>query len=167
MQQLHTAGVTSAAGIKFDSKFNDLSFFHVCQPGLPPCLGHDLCEGVVLYDLALVINHLITKEKQFSYIELNSRMNGFHYLGSDANNKPSNVNPGSEKLSGHAVQNWCLLRVLPVLIGDKIQNPVANKVWPLVLQLRQIIEMVCAPKITTGLIAYMKVLIEEYLPNRN
>lgn len=38
-------------GVKLNSKFDDLSSYHVCEPGLPPCLGHDLFEGVVAYDL--------------------------------------------------------------------------------------------------------------------
>lgn len=37
-------------GLKFDSVFNSLEYFHVCQPGLPPCIGHDLFEGVVAYN---------------------------------------------------------------------------------------------------------------------
>lgn len=86
--------VTLSAGNKFDSKFNNLNF-HVCQPGQPPCLGHDLFEGVVSYNLALYIRQFITKQKEFSYVELNNHTNRFCYLGSDANNKRSNVNPGS------------------------------------------------------------------------
>ncbi len=50
-------------GIKFDSIFNELTYFHVCEPGLPPCLGHDLFEGIVSTDLALYRKHLISKEK--------------------------------------------------------------------------------------------------------
>jgi len=34
-------------GIKFDSVFNQLQSFHVCKPGLPPCLGHDLMEVMI------------------------------------------------------------------------------------------------------------------------
>lgn len=30
VQQVVTAGTESSAGIKFDSKFNNLNFFHVC-----------------------------------------------------------------------------------------------------------------------------------------
>lgn len=150
-------------GIKFDSLFNDLTYFHVAQPGLPPCLGHDLFEGVVSYDLALYLKHLVIQEKHFSYLELNRRINKFKYLGNDANDKPCEVNPGSEKLSGHAIQNWCFLRVLPLLVGDRIDCPAENEVWQLVLQLRQIVELICAPAITTGQIAYLRVLIEEYL----
>ena len=32
-------------GVKFDSVFNSLLYFHVANPGLPPCLRHDLFEG--------------------------------------------------------------------------------------------------------------------------
>lgn len=165
VQQIIANNLHSSVGIKSDSKFNELAFFHVCNPGLPPCLGHDLFEGIVSYDLALYISHLI-KQKEFTYLQLNQRINHLRYLGNDGNNKPCVVNPGSEKLSGHAVQNWTLLRLLPVLIGDKIHSPVENEVWQLVLQLRQIVELICAPAITRGQIAYLKVLIEEYIVSR-
>ena len=79
----------SAFGIKFDSVFNQLRYFHVCQPGLPPCLGHDLFEGVVSFDLALYINHLVTQEKHFTYAELNRCISQFKYLGADANDRLS------------------------------------------------------------------------------
>ena len=46
-------------GIKFSSVFNELKFFHVALPGLPPCLGHDVFEGVVQYDLQLYINYFV------------------------------------------------------------------------------------------------------------
>lgn len=61
VQPVVTAGIEPSAGIKFDSRFNNLNFFHVCQPGLPPCLGHDVFEAVVSYDLALYIRQLIKK----------------------------------------------------------------------------------------------------------
>jgi len=51
--------------------------------------------------------------------------------------------------------------MLPVLIGDKIESPAKNEVWQLVLQLRQIAELICA-----GKIAYLEVLINEYLHTR-
>ena len=42
-------------GVVRHSVFNSLNFYHVCLPGLPPCLGHDLFEGVIQYDLALLL----------------------------------------------------------------------------------------------------------------
>jgi len=157
---------THSGGIKFDSLFNSLSKFHVCQPGLPPCLGHDLFEGVVASDLALCINHLVTVDKQFTYTELNRRIDQFKYLGNDANDKPCEVKPGSDRLCGHAVQNWCLLRLLPVLIGEKITSPAENEIWQMVLQLRDIVALICAPAISADQIGYLRVLIEEYLHSR-
>lgn len=143
--------------------FNKLSFFHVCKPGLPPCIGHDLFEGIVASDLALYIQHLVKVNKEFTYLELNRRINQFKYQGNDANDRPCEVSPGSDKLGGHAVQNWCLLRMLPVLIGEKIKSPGDNQTWQLVLQLREIVSLICAPAISAGQIAYLRVLIDEYL----
>lgn len=150
-------------GVKFDSIFIELKHFHVCQPGLPPCLGHDLFEGIVSTDLALYLNHLVSEEKEFTYVELNRCINQFKYLGNDANNKPCEVNPGAGKLSGHAVQNWRFLRILSLFIGDEIKNPGESEVWQLILQLREIVELVCAPTISTGQVACLRVLIDEYL----
>lgn len=73
---------------------------------------------------------------------------------------------GSEKLNGHAVQNWCLLRLLPLIIGNRINNPCENGVWKLILLLREIVSYVCAPTITADRIAYLNVLIEEYIHSR-
>lgn len=162
VQRLEDGSVQSG-GIKFDSLFNKLSFFHVCKPGLPPCIGHDLFEGVVASDLALYIQHLVKVNKEFTYLELNRRINQFKYQGNDANDRPCEVSPGSDKLGGHAVQNWCLLRMLPVLIGEKIKSPGDNQTWQLVLQLREIVSLICAPAIPAGQIAYLRVLIDEYL----
>jgi len=111
----------------------------------------------------LYLNHLVLKGKEFTYVELNRRINQFKYLGNDANNKPCEVNPRAGKLSGHAVQNWCFLRMLPLLIGDKIKSPGESEVWQLILQLREIVELVCAQTISTGQVAYLRVLIDEYL----
>ncbi|CAB4006554.1 Hypothetical predicted protein [Paramuricea clavata] len=64
-------------GIKFDSIFNELEYYHVCSPGLPPCLGHDLFEGVVHYDLALFIKYMVKDKKFFTYPYINQRIATF------------------------------------------------------------------------------------------
>lgn len=114
------------------------------------------------YDLALFVGHLV-QEKHFTYLQLNRCKNQSKYQGNDASNKPADMSPGSERLSGHAVQNWCFLRLLPLFVGDRIKDPSENEVWQLILQLREIVELVCAPAITAGQVAYLKVLIEEYV----
>ena len=154
-------------GIKFDSVFNDLKHFHVCNPGLPPCLGHDLFEGVVSYDLAMYIRHLVKVEKHFTYVQLNRCVSQFKHLGSDSHNKPCDIKVDADKLGGHAAQNWCFLRLLPLYIGDRIKDPVDNKVWQLCLKLREIVELICAPTISQGQIALLKLLIGEYIHLRS
>lgn len=128
LDDLKTSDTNSVCGIKSDSPFNQLAHFHVCQPGLPPCLGHDLFEGIVSCDLALFIGHLV-KEKHFTYLQLNWCKNQFKYQGNDGIDKPADLSPGSERLSGHAAQNWCLLRLVPLLVGDRIKHPYDNEVW--------------------------------------
>lgn len=130
-------------GIKLRSVFNDVPSFHVCQPGLPPCLGHDIFEGVLSYDLGLYLNYFIKTKKWFTYTLLNRRIKQFQFKGSDALSKPCTVQSGALKLSGNAVQNWNFLRLLPVLIGDKVQNA-DDDVWQLTLLLKDIVDLVCA-----------------------
>ena len=48
-------------GIKKDSPLNQITSYHVCNPGLPPCIAHDLFEGIVQYDLMLAIKNLFKK----------------------------------------------------------------------------------------------------------
>lgn len=161
IQELATSG-DNVVGVKFNSPFNQLNSFHVCQPGLPPCLGHDLFEGVVASDLKLYIDYLVNQEKFFTFTELNCYIKQFKYTGNDAANKPAEVNSGSEKVCGHAVHNWCLLRLLPVIVGHRIKDP-ESEVWQLVLLLRQIVDLICAPAILADQVAYLKVLIDEYI----
>nr|XP_054599285.1 uncharacterized protein LOC129163948 [Nothobranchius furzeri] len=158
---LSTTDQSVVNGIKFNSVFNSLKYFHVCS-GLPPCLGHDLFEGVVSGDLSLYIDTLVRVEKHFTYNELNRAIAKFKHIGSDALSKPCEVKTG-QRLAGSAAQNRCLLRLLPLYIGEKIKDPVDNEVWQLCLKLRDIVELVCAPQISHNDIAYLKIMIEEYI----
>lgn len=152
-------------GIKFNSAFNGLKYYHVCAPGLPPCLGHDIFEGVGDYDVAMVLKHLINAKGWFTYAELNQRIIMFTYVGADAASKPCQVNVTGNRLGGQATQNWCLIRLLPVIISDVIKNE-DDPVWQLFLLLHDIVEIVCVPKIKDPDIAYLAVLIDEYLEDR-
>lgn len=153
-------------GVKKDSVFNSLQHYHVCQPGLPPCLGHDLFEGIVSVDLQLYLKHLVAIGKHFTFVQLNRMVSQLKFKGSDANNRPCVIRADGEKLVGSAAQNWCLLRLLPILVGKRIKNPLEDQVWQLCLKLREIVELVCAPKIHTNQVAYLKLLVEEYLESR-
>lgn len=130
--------------------------FHVCQPCFPPCVGHDISEGVLAYDSALYLKCFI--KKWLTCALLNRRIKQFKYKGADALTKPCAVNPDLTKLSGQAIQNWNFLRLLPVIIGDKVQNP-KDDVWQLMLQLKGIVEMICAQNISLSQVAYLDIII--------
>ncbi|KAI2645515.1 Dynein heavy chain-like protein [Labeo rohita] len=89
---LQTENIQEVRGIKVNSVFNALETFHVSQPGLPPCLGHDLFEGVLSYDLTLYLKNIIKKKKWFTYSLLNRRIKQLKYKGSEALTKPCAVN---------------------------------------------------------------------------
>lgn len=150
-------------GVKSNSVLNKLKYFHVCAPGLPPCLAHDLFEGVVEYDLAMYLQFLVKTRKWFSYDFLNSRIISFK---GESQNKAKILPVNGKKLGGHATQNWWLLRFLPVLLHDRVRDP-KDDVWQLVLLLRQVVELVCAPTVSESQVAYLKILIEEYIETRH
>lgn len=55
-------------GIMVNSGFSALKSFHVCQLGLPSCLGY---EGVLSYHVALYLKYFIKKKKWFTYTLVN------------------------------------------------------------------------------------------------
>ncbi|XP_065683273.1 uncharacterized protein LOC136096064 [Hydra vulgaris] len=157
----------SVEGVKFNSVFNVLKYYNVCNPGLPPSLGHDLFEGIVKFDLPIFLTYFIKKKKWYKWDCLNKAIQNFHYLNSDCDVKPCPLKPiSNHKLCGSACQNWCFLRLLPLLDGQFI-NDRADKVWELVILLRLIVQHVTAPKISEGQICYLKCLIERYLALRH
>lgn len=120
-------------GVKFDSIFNRLQYYHVCKPGLCPCCGHDFLEGVVAVDVPIFTKYFVDLE-WFTYAELNKRIENFKYS-------------------------------YPLLIGDKIKN-FEDKVWLCLLKLSEIVEIIFAPEINKNFVAYLQVIINEYLYSR-
>ena len=158
-------GVASFQGLKKDSMFNQLKYYHVAQPGLPPCLAHDLFEGVVAVDLPLILSYIIREEKWLTYSQLNERISKFVYLGGDALDKPCPVSQTSSRCSGNAVRIWVFLRLLPLYVRPFIQDK-RNPVWLMLLKLKEVVEIVCSPTVSEADVAYLQVCIEEYLYDR-
>ena len=60
-----------------------------------------------------------------------------------------------------AVQLWTFLRYLPRAIANVV--PDGNATWLFLLQLMELVDMVFAQKFTDGMIAYLKLFIEDHL----
>lgn len=138
-----------------------LKHFHV-STGYPPDLVHDLFEGIVPFELALCLNILISK-KYFSLESLNTRILKFPFKWSDKKNRPHPI-PHTyfrrKTVGGNAHENWCLIRFLPFLIGDLV--PEAELAWQVILDLKEIVELVVAPVHTRETIAYLDVKVSEH-----
>ena len=157
--------ITHHMGVKDDSPFNSLKYYHVCGPGLPPCIAHDMFEGTIAYDLALFIKQCVIKG-WFTYQQLNWTISNFKYQGSDGSDKPCLIKDKSVKLSGQAVQNWTLIRLLPLILDGFLKNP-NDEVWYLFVKLKTITEIVCTPVLLHSQVAILKSCIEEYLELRH
>lgn len=155
----------SEEGIKFNSIFNKLKSFHVCSPGLSPCLGHDIAEGVAAYDLQLFTNYFVKTKKWFSYDYLQKRMDSFKYSSSDNRDQPVCPTEKGKKVPGGAWQVITFLRLYPLFVGHKIQDPTDN-VWTALLKLTEIVEITVAPDIHVSFVAHLQAVINDYLSLR-
>ena len=151
-------------GVKFNSVFNELNNYHVCSPGLPPCLGHDLFEGIVAYDLLLYVRYFID-HGWFTLKQLNRRIENFKYSPADRTDKPCTISTKNTKLPGGACQIWNFLRLFPLLIEDKIVST-EDDTWILLLLLSEIVEIICSPTIHKAILPYLETLIFNYLSER-
>lgn len=156
-------------GVKIRSVFNELQNYNVCDPGLPPCIGHDVFHGVAEWDLRGIIDALI-KKNWFTLDLLNRRIASLKYSSCNIKNKPAPVSSSAGKkkkigLGGKAVQNWTLLQLFPLILCDLIINQ-NDPHWRLYLQLKKICELICAPKIHLRQVDQLDDLLEKYFVDR-
>ena len=148
-------------GVKFSSPLNNLRHYHVCQPGLPPCLAHDVFEGVIAFDMVLLIKHYISK-KWFTLEYLNHQIKTFPYGAEERMCMPCLVKNSYTKLNGNASQNWSMLRLFPMFVWDKIQD-CDDMAWQMLLALHQIVQLLCASAISVESVCYLNMRIKEYI----
>ena len=156
--------IKSHLDVKFNSVFNQLPGFHICDLTLPPCIGHDIFEGIMANDMALFVQYF-TKNHWFTYDTLNNRILAFNYEDHDGNDRPPVIPVNASKLSGQAVENWCLVRMFSLLVFGLIRNT-KDKVWKLYLSLKEIVELVCSQKISHRQILYLDVICKDYVDRR-
>jgi hypothetical protein len=118
-------------------------------------------EGVVPETLEQVIRSLVS-EGAFSLSDLNVATEQFEYAGSDITNKPGAL---SEALSTFKVkftqaQMWCFLRLFPLFVGNFVEE--GNPHWAVLLELLDVVEMICAREFSNGDIEYMGERIEGF-----
>jgi hypothetical protein len=152
----------SSTGIKEECVFNSLKNYNVCS-NIAVDVMHDLLEGCVKYDVALILLSYI-HDGRINLDNLNERIRGFHYDANDSRNKPPEIslhhlNKGS--ISMTSSETLCFLRILPLLIGDLISMD--DERWSLVLLLRNIVEISFSKNVHKSIHKVLEVKIEEWL----
>lgn len=149
----------STYGLRSESPLNSLKFFHTSTM-LPPDAMHDLFEGIVPFEIGLIIKYLISK----SYItlsQLNYKIKYSKFGLHDNENRPmelsDNFTKGIKMISSRI---WCFLRFLPLLVGNYV--PESDPVWHLLLMLKDIVDIVVAPKVNSSYIEYLSDLIRDH-----
>ncbi|GFS37816.1 uncharacterized protein LOC106175700, partial [Trichonephila inaurata madagascariensis] len=141
---------TAMCGVKSDCPFNELGYWHVTN-NLVVDVMHDLLEGWCATETHLILHQYIFKDKFLTLSVLNDRISNFNYGKCDSRCKPVPIK--REKLLNldgsngqSASQMWVLVRILPLLIGDKV--PYNNDFWNLYLLMLTIIDTLMAPVIS-------------------
>ncbi|KAK3929752.1 Dynein heavy chain, cytoplasmic [Frankliniella fusca] len=93
------------------------------------------------------------------------RTEAFKYSTTDSRDKPIPPCDGAKKLAGGAWQNWTLLRMFPLLIGDRIQKT-DDPVWLALIRLTEIMDIITAPLIHHSFLAHLQFIINDYLSLR-
>jgi hypothetical protein len=146
----------SATGVKNSCILNELQNFHVTKNFALDCM-HDLLEGIIPYELSLVMPVLKQRYKM-SNEQLQALINNFSYGPSDLNSKPPFSTVTDIRLK--AAEAWCLMRNLPLILGSKINRD--DEEWNLLLLLCEITDIIFAPKLSLGLCEYLRYCIEEH-----
>ena len=151
--------LASVYGIRSRSLFISGSF-HVAD-GLPPDIMHDLLEGVIPFEMALILKVLLSKD-YFSLEDLNHSITHWPYGPLDKRNKPVVIaSTFGDSISQNAGRTWCLLRLLPLMIGSKV--PESDLHWQFFLELKNIAELVFAPRLAVGNVILMQRKIQDHL----
>ncbi|XP_057327691.1 uncharacterized protein LOC130669045 [Microplitis mediator] len=153
----------SLTGIKEKCIFNQENHFHVCKNESVDIM-HDVFEGSGNYSMSMILYRLIFIDSLLTYDILVNRMETFQYGLLETSNKPpvmklENIS-NKNMLKMSASEMTCFIRYFGLMIGDLI--PRNNSVWKLYLKLRQIVDIITAPKLLRDHAIVLDDLVKEY-----
>ena len=144
-------------GVNRRSLLEDLPYFSVVK-AMPHDIMHNIFEGVVPYEMKLLIDFCSNTQSYFSLATLNHRIVSFDYGYSEMGDKPAIIH--ESKLRQTASQMWLLARMFPLLVGDLVPQDCQN--WLCFLKPLKICEICTSTQLTPDYAAYLEVLIEEH-----
>lgn len=148
------------SGIKSNSILNDLSAYHVCNPGLAPCLAHDILEGGPAIDVMLSLNELV-KKKMFTFEYLNEKLKNVRFILENKITFPALKK--STKLTGTASENLYVINALPFALHEMHEILFTIEEWHLILLIRKVVNFAMSFKLSIDQIAVFQSTISEYI----
>lgn len=138
-----------------------LQHFHPVS-GFPPDIPHNLFDGIVPVELALCISEMI-RLKYFTLEYHNTKIRTFPYQHSDRLDKPQLIPKNfaaKRSIGGNGHENSTLLRLLPLMVGSKV--PEEDETWAVLMDLKEIEQLVLSPSFTEESIQYMHTKISDH-----
>ena len=153
-------------GIKSRTALLESPYFDPCEQ-LAQDVMHVFLEGVLAYEIRLLLNYYINEIKVFKLTDLNSRIQGFPYGFSNIKNKPAvilhkDLQQGSSTNIGQsAPQMWLLCSVLPFILAELVD--IDTDRWKCFISIIEIMSLCFAHKISIATTVYLKKAIKDHL----
>lgn len=154
--------ISQLFGLKDECPLNKIPGFNIIDHQ-PPDIAHDIFEGIGPVVLSLVLTALVKEHKAFTLSDLNAAIVMFSYDSNVDRNRPQpmTMKPIGISVKQTASECWCLFRLLPQMIGARVPDGCLE--WDVFLGLREIIEYVCAPRLTDDHLNCLEDSIESWL----
>ncbi|XP_011699565.1 PREDICTED: uncharacterized protein LOC105456901, partial [Wasmannia auropunctata] len=154
---------TAESGIKEKSIWDQVFYFKTSQNFTADWL-HDGPEGWFKFVIQCILHHYIMKKPCIVPLNiLNDRLKTFDYYHNNISNKPPLISYDeikSKKLSMSGSESSNFIFMFAMLVGDLI--PENDKVWPLYLKMREIMDLILAPKLQKETCNLFRVLVSEF-----
>lgn len=100
-----TCGETSKQyGINQNSVLNQLSYFHVCDGSLLPDVMHDILEGLLQYEMKLLLHVMIEEEGYFSLDYFNSCLDNLELGYMESKSRPTLISVRTFRSAGNSLK---------------------------------------------------------------
>ena len=164
---------------------NDIPDFHVANGQMPQDVMHVILEGVLPYEMKMMLKVFIFDKRYFGLKTLNARLSGFVYGRNESRTKPPKsferkniAGESSLSLSGEfcsilvatykffddnffiASQAWTFAAILPLIVGHMI--PEDDLHWECYLLLLQIIQYSTAKVTSSSSSSYLAALVDQH-----
>lgn len=150
---------SNSFGVQSLCEFNNLKYYNFLDSPTADIM-HDLLEGVVPYEIKLVLKKLISLGC-FSLETINHRIAAFDFGYLESKNRPTQIklDGTGNRIGQKAAQAWCLIRFLPVILGDLLTEAEHLEFWELLLQLLECMSYIFSREFSKSSILSLKILI--------